>query len=58
MRGECQPGNDHLVYQGAKATVVQLNISEFTIADLQRSIPKYSGANLIITSIPKVWIMT
>ena len=43
VRGECQPGNDHLVYQGAKATVVQLKISEFTIADLQRSIPKYSG---------------
>ena len=57
VRGERQQGSKDLVYQGAKTTVVQLKVSEFTVADLQQSIPTYSGANLIITSIPKVYIM-
>ena len=45
VRGERQQGSNDLVYQGAKATVVQLKVSEFTVADLQQSIPTYSGAN-------------
>lgn len=57
VRGEHHHGDNDLVYQGSKATIVQLKISEFTVAELQQSFPTYSGANLIITSIPKVWII-
>ena len=58
VRGECQPGSDDWVYHGVKATIIQLKVSEFTIAELQQLVPTYTGASLIITSIPMVRIDT
>ena len=64
LRGENNHEENDVTYQGCKAAIIELKITEFTIADLQVSYPSYSGANLILTSIPKVfnhkwlWITT
>ena len=64
LRGENNYEKNNVTYQGYEAAVIELKINKFTIADLQISYPSYSGANLILTSIPKVvnhkwlWITT
>lgn len=54
LRGENHREMNDFTYQGCEAMIIELKINEFTVADLQAAYPSYSGANLILTSIPKV----
>ena len=54
LRGENHHESNDFEYKGSEAVVIELMINEFTVDDLQASYPSYSGANLILTSIPKV----
>ena len=55
IRGDQHPANDNFSYEGSDATTIKLPINEITVAAIQSAYPVYSGANLILAYIPKVW---
>ena len=57
MRGQRCQGNDNFSYEGSNATTIEVQMNQITVATLQAAYPSYSGANLILAYIPKVWFL-
>ena len=57
IRGEQLQANDNISFEGSEAAIIQLPINEIRVAAIQSAYDTYSGANLILTYIPKVLLL-
>ena len=57
IRGEQLQANDNISFEGSEAAIIQLPINEIRVATIQSAYATYSGANLILTYIPKVLLL-
>ena len=57
IRGERHQANDTFSYEGSEAAIIELHMNEIAVAAIQSVYAPYSGANLILAYIPKVWLL-